>query len=48
MSKAILKGFMSPELSFINKLPGGTKIQLETKYSYNVKYSKELAEVSFQ
>lgn len=42
VSKAILKGCMSPELSLVNKLPNGSKIQLETKYSYNVQYSKEL------
>ena len=32
---------MSPEISFVNHLPSGTKIQLETKYSYNVKYSAD-------
>ena len=42
MSKATLKGYMAPELSLVNQLPGGTKIQLETKFSYNVKYSKDL------
>ena len=42
MSKAVLKGCMSPEINFINQLPTGTKVQLETKYSYNVQYSKEL------
>ena len=41
MPKAILKGCMSPEISFVNHLPSGTKIQLETKYSYNVKYSAD-------
>ena len=33
---------MSPEISLVNKLPSGTKIQLETKYSYNVQYSNDL------
>lgn len=42
MPKATLKGCMSPELSLVNKLPNGSKIQLETKYSYNVQYSKDL------
>lgn len=43
MPNAVLKACMSPEMSFINKLPNGSKIQLETKYSYNVKYAKELS-----
>ena len=42
MPKATLKGCMSPEISLVNHLPSGTKIQLETKYSYNVKYSADL------
>ena len=43
MPKATLKGCMSPEISFVNQLPAGTKIQLETKYSYNVKYAADLS-----
>lgn len=42
MTKATLRGCMTPEINFVNHLPGGTKIQLETKFSYNVKYSKDL------
>ena len=42
MPKATLKGCMSPEINFLNNLPGGTNIQLETKLSYSVKYSKDL------
>jgi len=40
--RATLKGCMSPEISFVNRLPGGTNIQLETKVSYSVKYAKDL------
>ena len=42
MSNCTLKACFTPEMSFINKLPSGSRIKLETKYSYNVKYSKEL------
>ena len=42
MSKATLKGYMSPEISFFNILPHGTQLKLDTKCSYNVKYSNEL------
>ena len=42
MANAKLKGCMSPEISYINKMPSGSQLQLDTKFSYNVKYSKEL------
>ena len=42
MSDAALKGVISPEISFVNQLPSGTQLKLDTKYSYNVKYSMEL------
>ena len=42
MSNAMLKGVVSPEISFINHLPSGMKLSLDTKCSYNVKYSNEL------
>ena len=42
MANATLKGCMSPEISYINKMPSGAQLQLDTKFSYNVKYSKEL------
>ena len=34
---------MTPEISFTNHMSNGTKIQLETKCSYNVKYANEPA-----
>ena len=43
MSNASLKGVISPEISFVNHLPSGTQMKLDTKFSYNVKYSKELS-----
>ena len=42
MSDIVLKGVVSPELSLVNKLPNGTQLKLDTKYSYNVQYSKSL------
>lgn len=42
MSNAALKGVMSPEISFINHLPSGTQLKLDTKCAYNVKYSNDL------
>ena len=33
---------MAPEISLVNKMPNGTKLRLDNKFSYNVKYSKEL------
>lgn len=33
---------MSPEISLVNHLSVGAKVQFETKYSYNVKYSKDM------
>ena len=42
MSDIVLKGVVSPELSLVNKLPNGTQMKLDTKYSYNVQYSKSL------
>jgi len=42
MSNATLKGIISPEISFFNQLPSGLQLKLDTKFSYNVKYSKEL------
>ena len=42
MANANLKGVISPEISFVNQLPNGTQMKLDTKCSYNVKYSKEL------
>lgn len=34
-----LKGYQAPEISFINKLENGTRIELGNKYSYNVNYA---------
>ena len=42
MSNATLKGVISPEITFLNQLPNGMQLKLDTKFSYNVKYSKEL------
>ena len=42
MSNANLKGVITPEISFVNHLPSGMQLKLDTKFSYNVKYSKEL------
>jgi preprotein translocase subunit SecB len=42
MSNAVLKAVMSPEISFINQLPNGTQLKLDTKFAYNVKYAKDL------
>ena len=42
MSNAVLKGVISPEINFMNQLPSGVQLKLDTKYSYNVKYSREL------
>lgn len=42
MANATLKGVVSPEITFMNKLKSGTQFKLDTKFSYNVKYSKEL------
>jgi len=42
MSNFTLKACYSPEIQFINKRASGSRIKLETKYTYNVKYSKEL------
>ena len=42
MSDIVLKGVVSPELSLVNKLPNGTQLKLDTKYSYNVQYSTSL------
>ena len=41
MSNCKLKTCFASEMSFANRLPIGKNIKLETKYSYNVKYSKE-------
>ena len=43
MANANLKGVISPEISFVNQLPNGTQMKLDTKFSYNVKYSRELS-----
>lgn len=51
MSNAVLKGVMSPEISFLNHLPNGTQMKLDTKCAYNVKYAKDLhcrAEMSIE
>ena len=37
-----LEAFYAPEIQFINKRSGGGRIRLETKYTYNVKFSNEL------
>lgn len=42
MSNANLKTYFITDMSFVNKLPAGKSIKLETKYSYNVKYAKDL------
>lgn len=34
-----LKSVRATEIEFINKTESGTRIELESKYSYNVKYS---------
>ena len=42
MPNATLKGLISPEITFLNHLPSGMQLKLDTKFSYNVKYSKDL------
>lgn len=42
MSNCKLKACFTSEMSFVNRLPAGKSIKLETKYSYNVKYAKDL------
>ena len=42
MPNYTLKACYTPEILFVNRLPSGSRIKLETKYSYSVKYSKEL------
>ncbi len=39
MSIVDLAGYSVSEFSFKNSLPSGTKISLQTKYSYNVKFA---------
>ena len=39
MSRISFKGCNITELSFSNKLPVGSKIQLENKFQFNVKYA---------
>lgn len=39
MSNVVLKGQKVQEVEFVSKLENGTKVELETKYSYNVSYS---------
>ena len=39
MSKISFKGCNITELSFANNLPAGSKIQLENKFQFNVKYA---------
>lgn len=39
MSQISFKGCNITELSFANKLPMGSKIQLENKFQFNVKYA---------
>lgn len=39
MSNISFKGCSIAELSFANKLPVGSKIQLENKFQFNVKYA---------
>ena len=41
MPNYTLKACYTPEMSFVNHLSNGSRIKLETKYSYNVKYSRE-------
>ena len=41
MSAIRLKGYRALEISFTGRLAPGTKIQLENKYNYNVRYTKE-------
>lgn len=38
MGKLNMDGYKVSEVSFVNHIAGGTKIQLENKYSFNVKY----------
>ena len=40
MKNIQLKVYRIEELTFVNKLPVNTKIELSNKYSYNVGYSK--------
>ncbi|MBE6638256.1 MAG: hypothetical protein E7616_02205 [Ruminococcaceae bacterium] len=39
MSEVSLKGWHAEEIRFINKVKPGTRIQLEHKFQYNVKYA---------
>lgn len=40
MKNANFKGYKISELSFVNKLENGTRIEFENKYSYNVRYGQ--------
>ena len=40
MSAVTFKGYNVVECSFANKLPPGTRISLENKYQFNVKYAQ--------
>ena len=39
MSNIELKAYQASEISFVNKLENGTRVELANKYSYNVGYS---------
>ena len=38
-NNTVFKGFRATEIEFVNKCENGAKLEFETKYSYNVKYS---------
>lgn len=41
MSNVSFKSFRATEIEFINKHDNGTRIEFETKYTYNVKYNTQ-------
>ncbi len=41
MSNVTFKSFRATEIEFVNKHDNGTRIEFETKYTYNVKYNTQ-------
>ncbi|MBP3321048.1 MAG: protein-export chaperone SecB [Clostridia bacterium] len=51
MSSIVLKGYRAKDIEFRGHLSPGEKVQLDNKYSYNVRYGKDqicVAELSCQ
>lgn len=39
-NNVVFKGYRASDIQFVNKCENGAKLEFETKYSYNVKYSQ--------